>query len=82
MHTPSIDLHLFPCVFVFEELVLTILDDNDCLCNLWYDYREFIDEETVNEFAWGVEMLELMVSVEVLIALLVVSEVEHETFVD
>lgn len=82
MHTPSIDLHLLSGVFVFEELVLTILDDNHCFCYLGYDYGEFIDEETVNEFARDVEMLELMVCVEELIALLVISEVEHETFVD
>lgn len=82
MHTPPIDLHLFSCVFVFEELVLTILNDNDCFCYLWYHYRELIDEETINEFTGNVEMLKLIVSVEELIALLIKCEIEHEAFID
>ena len=82
MHTPSVDLHLLSCVLIFEELVLAILNDNDCLGYLRYDYGELIDEETINELAGNVEMLELMVSVEELIALFVVGEVEHEAFVD
>lgn len=73
MHTPSIDLHLLSSILVFEELVLTILNNDNCFCNLWYDYGELIDKEAVNELAGNVEMLELMISVEELITLLVIS---------
>jgi hypothetical protein len=82
MQTFAIDFHLLPCVLVLQELILTILNNDDCLLDLRNDNRKLIDEEPIDEFTWNIVGLKFLICIEEDIALVIMAEVEDEALVD